>query len=186
MDEGAEQARCTKRLDNTAVLVRASLARRRRAGSVGAAECIMLFVAHVSNSGASTKNRRRTLTLVIFLTAISVALVILVIPRVDYSSVPPAVREVETLARMARLETALDRFEIDNGFYPTGTNGLMALVQRPTGTTHWRGPYIEPLPKDPWGRDFHYECPGKDASADRPYGLWSLGGPPGNRPLAMP
>jgi general secretion pathway protein G len=85
---------------------------------------------------------------------------------------------------MAQLKTALDGFEVDNGFYPLGTNGLMALVQRPAGATNWHGPYIEALPKDPWGRDFHYDCPGKHTAAGYPYDLWSLGGPPGNRVLA--
>ena len=57
--------------------------------------------------------------------------------------------------------TALDAFKRDTGHYPTGTNGLLELVQRPPDTTNWHGPYLEFIPKDPWGHDYIYECPGK-------------------------
>ena len=85
---------------------------------------------------------------------------------------------------MACFKTALDEFQLDNGFYPTGTNGLMALLQRPPGATNWHGPYIEALPKDPWGRDYRYECPGKHTAVGYPYDLWSLGGRPVNSIIA--
>jgi len=58
-------------------------------------------------------------------------------------------------------KSSLARFEIDNGFFPQGHSGLQALVQRPPGAKNWSGPYMEKIPKDPWGNDYIYVCPGK-------------------------
>ncbi len=60
------------------------------------------------------------------------------------------------------IEVALDAFEVDNGFYPKGADGLVALVERTTDATNWRGPYLKKaVTKDPWGNPYTYECPGR-------------------------
>lgn len=60
--------------------------------------------------------------------------------------------------QMKNLNQALGDFRKDNGFYPTGSNGLQFLVRQPAGTTNWQGPYLEgSIPKDPWGHDYCYE-----------------------------
>jgi type II secretion system protein G len=59
------------------------------------------------------------------------------------------------------LKTALGNFQADTGRYPSMAEGLAALVQCPTNFTgHWRGPYLETVPLDPWGEDYIYCCPG--------------------------
>ncbi len=60
--------------------------------------------------------------------------------------------------------TALNLYELDNGTYPSTEQGLKALVERPTSgpvPQNWRQ-YLEKktTPKDPWGRDYIYVCPG--------------------------
>jgi len=78
---------------------------------------------------------------------------------------------------LASIKTALDSFQVDTGYYPAGTNGLLDLVLNPAGTANWHGPHLNPIPKDPWGRDYQYACPGKhNVNA---YDLWSLGPPDG-------
>jgi general secretion pathway protein G len=61
------------------------------------------------------------------------------------------------------IKTALDAFQVDTGSYPKGSNGLVELVQQPSGTTNWHGPYFDPpkVPIDPWGNKYFYEYPGK-------------------------
>jgi general secretion pathway protein G len=63
-------------------------------------------------------------------------------------------------------ETAMDLYELDNGFLPTTEQGLQALISPPGSPpvpNNWKGPYIRPavLKKDPWQRDFKYVCPGQ-------------------------
>src|SRR5690606_1373275 len=57
--------------------------------------------------------------------------------------------------------TPLMAFRLNVGRYPTTEEGLQALVARPSDDlTTWQGPYVKNLPKDPWGRDYQYRCPG--------------------------
>jgi len=82
------------------------------------------------------------------------------------------------------LESALDAFKLDNGFYPTTDQGLDALINIPTTgriPDKWRpGGYLKParIPKDPWGHDYVYTAPGNE---NREYEIVSYGadGEPG-------
>lgn len=71
----------------------------------------------------------------------------------------------EKIARqqIEMISTALDLFRADVGRYPTTEEGLKALVKKPEEVPKelWRGPYLKhgKLPKDPWGRPFHYFGP---------------------------
>jgi len=82
-------------------------------------------------------------------------------------------RETSARTQIASFKTALDSFEVDNGYYPKGRNGLLDLIQKPRDAQNWRGPYLETIPKDPWGNDYIYECPGKRNSSS--YDLLSMG-----------
>ncbi len=69
-----------------------------------------------------------------------------------------------TLTDIATFTTALNMFEVDNGRFPPGRNGLQALLQKPSYAQNWHGPYLQDkttVPLDPWGQPFIYECPGK-------------------------
>lgn len=74
---------------------------------------------------------------------------------------------------LQNLETALDLYRLDVGRYPTEREGLVALVERPSGTDSWNGPYIKKktVPDDPWGRPFVYRSPGRGGV----YDLYSKG-----------
>ncbi|MFH1742606.1 MAG: type II secretion system major pseudopilin GspG [bacterium] len=75
--------------------------------------------------------------------------------------------------QISTFKTVLDAFEVDNGFYPKGSDGLYDLVEEPNNATNWRGPYIENVPNDPWDNPYVYEYPGKHN--DRGYDLMSMG-----------
>jgi general secretion pathway protein G len=68
---------------------------------------------------------------------------------------------------------ALDLYYLDNGTYPTGSEGLVALVQRPSSAPGWNGPYLKTntVPDDPWGHPYVYKAPGDQA----PYEIDSYG-----------
>jgi general secretion pathway protein G len=62
---------------------------------------------------------------------------------------------------ISSLGLALGAFEVDNGRYPSSSEGLDALRNQPGGLTNWKGPYIErPVGNDPWGNPYVYVCPG--------------------------
>jgi len=64
------------------------------------------------------------------------------------------------------LMTALDAYRLDVGSYPSGQEGLEALVTNP-GNDKWAGPYLaKALPEDPWGNAYHYQNPGEHGEID--------------------
>jgi general secretion pathway protein G len=72
-----------------------------------------------------------------------------------------------------RLVQALKLYKLDNQRYPTGEQGLQALVARPTSgpaAPNWK-PYVDKLPNDPWGRPYQYANPGVQGEID----VYSLG-----------
>lgn len=77
-------------------------------------------------------------------------------------------------ADIAELQTALDYYYRDNGYYPTTDQGLRALVTYPPTTgivplVYFSGGYIELLPRDPWRNPYFYHSDGNS------YVLKSLG-----------
>lgn len=98
-------------------------------------------------------------------------------PQQPATSGPAKDRLMATVAQtqIATFKTALDAYEVDNGYYPKGKNGLLDLIRQPTDVKTWRGPYLmgDGLPKDPWGNDYIYECPGQHNSSS--YDLMSMG-----------
>ncbi len=100
----------------------------------------------------------------------------IVLPRFTNRTKQAQVAAAQT--QISTFKTALDAFEVDNGYYPKGKNGLQDLVVVPRDAQNWRGPYLQAdsVPKDPWNNDYIYECPGRHNPTS--YDLSSLG-PPG-------
>lgn len=84
-------------------------------------------------------------------------------------------RETAAKVDVANMTTALNVFEVDNGYYPKGANALEALIVKPREAAHWKGPYLQKnkIPIDPWGRPYVYESPGKHNPAS--FDLYSAG-----------
>lgn len=59
----------------------------------------------------------------------------------------------------AQIREMLAQFRHDAGRYPSTDEGLTVLVNPPSETSNWRGPYAQQLPRDPWGHEYRYECP---------------------------
>jgi general secretion pathway protein G len=77
--------------------------------------------------------------------------------------------------QISQFEVALDAFEIDLGRYPTTSEGLRVLVEKPTSDSEgWQQPYLRrAAPKDPWGNDYVYRYPGNYNTQG--YDLYSTG-----------
>ncbi len=90
-----------------------------------------------------------------------------VLNRADDARVTAARTDVNNLMQ------ALKLYKLDNQRFPTGEQGLEALIRRPTSgpaPLNWK-PYIEKLPNDPWGRPYLYANPGVKGEID----VYSLG-----------
>jgi general secretion pathway protein G len=70
------------------------------------------------------------------------------------------------------IEGELKFYYLDSRRYPSQSDGLEALVSAPGGATNWNGPYMESLPKDPWGKPYLYANP---SSHNRRVDVYTLG-----------
>jgi general secretion pathway protein G len=84
----------------------------------------------------------------------------------------------ESKAKAAKIQiesfaSALDLYFLDIGRYPSSSEGLTALMQRPGSTVSWNGPYLRgsTVPSDPWGNAYVYRSPGQHG----PYDIISYG-----------
>jgi general secretion pathway protein G len=85
-----------------------------------------------------------------------------VLNRADDARVAAARADVNNLTQALRL------YRLDNLRYPTAEQGLQALVNRPTqesAAPQWR-PYLDKLPRDPWGQPYVYANPGTHGEVD--------------------
>jgi general secretion pathway protein G len=94
------------------------------------------------------------------------SLAALVVPKIV--SRPDEARSVKAKQDVLAIQNALDLYKLDNGFYPSTDQGLLALVEKPSSTPvpmDWKA-YLKTLPKDPWGRPYLYLNPGQHGEID--------------------
>lgn len=107
------------------------------------------------------QRRRFTMVELLLVLVILATLAAIVVPKVAGRSEQARVTAATT--EIAMIETALDAFEVDNGFYPQGNDALVQLVEKPADATNWRGPYLKKaVGNDPWQHPYVYECPGRN------------------------
>jgi general secretion pathway protein G len=66
------------------------------------------------------------------------------------------------------LASAIDLYRLDVGRYPSEEEGLPSLVEAPTTTPNWNGPYVKrrEMLIDPWGHPYKYRIPGDHGDYD--------------------
>ena len=120
-------------------------------------------------------------------TLIEILLVVVIIGSLAAMVVPRLAGRSEkakiTIAKVdieSNISNALKLYELDNGFFPTTSQGLSALLVRPSTPptpSNWSGPYLEKKPIDPWNNPYQYKNPGEHGTG---YDLYSYGPDPTN------
>lgn len=90
------------------------------------------------------------------------ALAAMIVPRLSGRS-EQAKQAVARADIEANLATPLKLYELDNGNFPTTSQGIEALLRKPSSSPmpqNWNGPYIEKPAIDPWGNPYIYKSPG--------------------------
>ncbi|MFW6324281.1 MAG: type II secretion system major pseudopilin GspG [Desulfovibrionales bacterium] len=128
---------------------------------------------HSTDKAHSHRSRGFTLIEIMVVIIILGILAGLVVPRIVDE--PDKARAVKAKLQISELATALKRYKIDNGTYPSTEQGLQSLVEKPAiGRVPKNYPqkgYISKVPMDPWGTPYVYTSPGEHEGFD----LSSLG-----------
>lgn len=97
--------------------------------------------------------------------------------HIEKPDLETAGRKAAARSDIANFKNAINRFRADCGYYPTssqpthifspleGAEDSNVLIKRTSSipANVWHGPYLDATfqQKDPWGRPYVYECPGK-------------------------
>ncbi len=128
----------------------------------------------MKNTHRSHRLTRSGFTMVelLLVLVILATLAAIVVPKFTGRSKQARITAAQT--EISSVEVALDAFEVDNGYYPQGSDALLQLVERPADNPNWRGPYLKKaVTNDPWGNPYIFESPGR-YNVDG-YDLYSMG-----------
>jgi general secretion pathway protein G len=114
-------------------------------------------------------------------TLLEVLVVIAIIGLLIGLVAPAALRQLSgarvSVAKQSieRLGAILDMYKLDVGSYPTTSDGLQALIEKPADADNWNGPYLkaENGLLDPWRHPYVYRSPSQ--RGDHEYDICSLG-----------
>ena len=99
-----------------------------------------------------------TLIEIMVVLAILAGLVAMVAPNIIGEAGAARVKTAKT--EMANISQALDMYKLDNFTYPSTSQGIEALVSKPSGSpepkNYKSGGYMKKLPVDPWGNPYMY------------------------------
>ncbi len=83
---------------------------------------------------------------------------------------PEQARRTKAMTEIRAMQTSLELFKLDNGYYPSTEQGLDALVSTPTSgripSNYPESGYIEKLRNDPWQTPYVYISPGSHGDYD--------------------
>ena len=109
----------------------------------------------------TVRSARQGFTLVemLLVLVILATLAAIVYPKVMGRSEQARITAAQT--QIANFKTALDSFEVDNGYYPKGRNGLMDLIQQPRDAVELARALPGQHPEGPMGQRLHLRVPGQ-------------------------
>jgi general secretion pathway protein G len=90
------------------------------------------------------------MVVILIIGLLATVVIINVMPATDRAAA------VKAKADIATLEQGVEMYRLNRLTYPTGEDGLQAVV---------REGFIKRLPKDPWGNPYRYAAPGRDGRA---------------------
>ncbi len=104
-----------------------------------------------AEKGASRNEHGFSMIEILIVLAIMSLIATLVAPRLfdrfDNSKVTAAKIQI------SQIQAALGSYKLEQGRYPTTEDGLIVLSQ---GAGAGQDVYMDRIPKDPWGNDYHY------------------------------
>lgn len=95
-------------------------------------------------------------------------------PKV-FSNVDSA-KEKTAMRQMRSFADAMAQYRLDTGHYPSESEGLKALTEKPSAAQNWNGPYLsQQIPMDPWGNAYQWHNPTREKESINEVDIMSSG-----------
>ena len=115
------------------------------------------------------RRRRNGFTLVELMVVIVIIGLLATIVAINVLPSGDQARVTRARADISTIQAGLDLYKLQNGRYPSTSEGLGVLVQGGKGGGYLKGSAV---PKDPWNHAYNYRAPGGNG---RPYDITSDG-----------
>lgn len=123
---------------------------------------------HTANGRRRRADAGVTLIEMMVVLAIIAVVAVMIVPNLIGR--PDQARVTVTRTDMRTIAAAVEMYRLDNRAYPTTSQGLRALVEKPVESPvppAWHeGGYLPELPRDAWGNEFLYRNPGTTGQFD--------------------
>lgn len=135
----------------------------------------MLKIINRSSAAAALVSRhRRGFTFIEIMLVVVIIGILMAVAVPQMTGKSQKARVTATRQSLQNIATALQMFEVTAGRFPTTQEGIVSLVERPSGLDQdeWDGPYLKEMPLDAWKQEFVYRSPGEQ---NEDYDLMSKG-----------
>ena len=111
--------------------------------------------------------RRAAFTLIEIMLVLAIIALLMGVGIWKLAGVTDQGKKTRVKADIGVIRTALVRYQIDAGSYPSTEVGLRALVENPGNVKNWTPALDEPL-VDPWQNEYGYRYPPKNNKPGKP------------------
>ncbi len=134
---------------------------------------ISIMIEESSTPALRRRRRSRGITLLELLVVLAILALIATFAAPQVLKLLGGARTDAAKVQIDNIGTALDLYRLQVGRYPSESEGLEALLERPADAENWDGPYLTKRAalSDPWGRPYRYRDPGEHGE----YDLFTLG-----------
>jgi general secretion pathway protein G len=125
---------------------------------------------------ARAARSQRGFNLIEIMVVITIMGLLMSIVGISVVNVLEGAKEDTTKTAMGNIKNALTMYKLDNGRYPSTTEGLQALIRAPASAKKPNKKYLDSdsVPKDGWDQEFLYFSPGTHGNHE--FELISYGG----------
>lgn len=101
------------------------------------------------------KNSTSGFSLIELMVVVTIIAILAVVVVTQFGGYADRAKVAKAKTQIGEYAKNIEMFKLDTGKYPSSSEGLKVLEEKPGGVDRWNGPYAEVM-DDPWGSPYEY------------------------------